>query len=282
MLDLNVYGVALYRRMSFYPLLSWAAAAAYAALAVRGWRLTRQGVVWQHWRSWVLLPLLVHAGALSHSIFTGQQFNLGLGNTVSAIGWLVVLVPWLAGGRYALASLSWLVLPVAGVASVLGLLPVAHWFSYPLNSAFGWHLPLALLAYSLFVIAALYGLLLQMLTRALHHPIQAVWAQHLPPLLTIEALLFRTLSVGFFLLTLTLATGVAFSAAWFGHAWGWTHKTVFGVLSWLIFAALLWGRYRHGWRGRVALRWLWAGCASLLLAYVGSKFVLEVILQRLS
>ena len=78
----------------------------------------------------------------------------------------------------------------------------------------------------------------------------------------------------------TLVTGVIYSEELFGRAARFNHKTVFGVLSWIIFAALLGGRHVYGWRGRVAVRWTLAGFLMLVLAYVGSKFVLEVILGR--
>jgi ABC-type uncharacterized transport system permease subunit len=95
-----------------------------------------------------------------------------------------------------------------------------------------------------------------------------------------EALLFRLIHVAFVLLTFTLISGVFFSETLFGKALSFNHKTVFAILSWLIFAALLAGRHLRGWRGRIALRWTLAGFAALLLAYVGSRFVLEVILGR--
>ena len=82
------------------------------------------------------------------------------------------------------------------------------------------------------------------------------------------------------LLTLTLATGALFSEEVFGRALRFNHKTVFAILSWVIFGLLLAGRWRYGWRGRTALRWTLAGFVMLLLAYVGSRFVLEVILAR--
>jgi MYXO-CTERM domain-containing protein len=94
-------------------------------------------------------------------------------------------------------------------------------------------------------------------------------------LLQLERLTFRFVEAGFVLLTLTLALGI-FTLA----AWRWDHKTVFSLLAWLVFAALLVGRRRRGWRGRQATRWLYGGAALLLLAYVGSRFVLEVMLGR--
>jgi ABC-type uncharacterized transport system permease subunit len=87
-------------------------------------------------------------------------------------------------------------------------------------------------------------------------------------------------TAGFVLLTATLAAGWWFSETLYGRGWTWDHKTVFSVLSWLVFAVLLAGRWRLGWRGRTASRMLYAGSGLLLLAYVGSRFVLEVVLHR--
>jgi ABC-type uncharacterized transport system permease subunit len=95
-----------------------------------------------------------------------------------------------------------------------------------------------------------------------------------------EALLFRLIAIAFVLLTMTLVSGFAFSETVFGKAFTFNHKTLFSIVSWLIFAALLVGRFVWGWRGRKALRWTMAGFFALLLAYVGSRFVLEVILGR--
>ena len=102
----------------------------------------------------------------------------------------------------------------------------------------------------------------------------------MPPLLTLEKLLFRIIGAGFILLSLTIFSGIVFSEELFGKAAQFNHKTIFGFLSWLIFAALLAGRKRYGWRGRTAVRWTLMGFSTLVLAYIGSKFVLEVLLHR--
>src|SRR5437667_617 len=128
--------------------------------------------------------------------------------------------------------------------------------------------------------AAILAPLMTLMERRLHGGALAGPLAALPPLLTMERLLFQILLAGFVFLTLTLATGIAFSETLFGRAMKFDHKTVFAVASWLIFAALLAGRYLYGWRGRVALRWTLVGFVALLLAYVGSRFVLEVILRR--
>jgi len=102
----------------------------------------------------------------------------------------------------------------------------------------------------------------------------------LPPLLTMERLLFRLVTLGFVLLTLTVLTGVVFSEALFDRPIVFDHKTIFTLIAWAIFAALLAGRALYGWRGRVALRWTLAGFVAMFLAYAGSRFVLEVVLHR--
>jgi ABC-type uncharacterized transport system permease subunit len=119
-----------------------------------------------------------------------------------------------------------------------------------------------------------------LMERRLHGGALAGPLAALPPLLTMEQLLFRVILAGFVFLTLTLVAGIVFSETLFGRAMKFDNKTVFAVVSWFIFAALLTGRYFYGWRGRVALRWTLAGFAALLLAYVGSRFVLEVVLRR--
>jgi len=47
-----------------------------------------------------------------------------------------------------------------------------------------------------------------------------------------------------------------------------------------VFAVLLAGRYLYGWRGRVATRWVLTGFIMVVLAGIGRRFVLEVILGR--
>jgi ABC-type uncharacterized transport system permease subunit len=214
-------------------------------------------------------------------LFAPDGLHLGLGNAVSAIVWVTVLIYWIGNFFYRLDGLQALVLPLAAGAALLpALMPTARALPNTDLAAFKIHLLIAMLAYSLLTIASLHVLLMALLERRLHDGTLTQVLQKLPPLLTMEALLFRIIWAGFILLTLTLASGVIFSEELFGKAAPLTHKTVFGVLSWLIFAALLTGRHIRGWRGRVAVRWTLAGFLTLVLAYIGSKFVLEVILGR--
>jgi ABC-type uncharacterized transport system permease subunit len=142
------------------------------------------------------------------------------------------------------------------------------------------HIAVALIAYALLIVATMQALMLMGLQKRLHRGLPEPNAGELPPLLTMEQFLFRIVGAGFALLTLTLATGIFFSEQLFGKPLTFNYKTVFSVLAWFAFGALLVGRHRFGWRGRTALNWILFGSALLLLAYIGSKFVLEVILRR--
>ena len=270
----------------FYPITSLM----YAALAVYFWR-SRWAVsahapgsrtaskTLEHLA--VLVPLGLHATLLYHSMFAGDGVRLGVGNAMSTIVWLTVAIYWLGGLFYDIGGLQGMVMPVAAVCTFLPvLMPPARLLPNTELATFKVHLLISMLAYSLFTIASLHVLLMALLERRLHGGELPAALQKLPPLLTMETLLFRIITAGFVLLTLTLATGIIFTEELFGQAMRFNHKTVFGILSWFIFAALLGGRQFYGWRGRIAVRWTLTGFLMLVLAYVGSKFVLEVILGR--
>jgi ABC-type uncharacterized transport system permease subunit len=229
----------------------------------------------------LLVPLALHTLLLAQLLFGSEGLRLGVASSVSAILWLTVFIYWLGNFYYRLEGLQALVLPLAAVAVLLpALMPTAHAVPNTDMLAFKIHLIIAMLAYSLFTIASLHVLLMALLEKRLHDGTLTNLLQKLPPLLTMEALLFRIIWAGFVLLTLTLASGVVFSEELFGKAASFNHKIVFGVASWLIFAALLGGRHIYGWRGRVAVRWTLAGFLALVLAYIGTRFVLEVVLGR--
>lgn len=261
----------------------------YAALAFYSWRTRWKPAagpsadaafsVFEHYA--VLVPIGLHTLLLARAVFYPDGLHLGVGNAISAILWLTVLIYWLGNFYYRLDGLQSLVLPVAAAAA---LLPAIFPSLKPLPNtdlaAFKFHLLIAMLAYSLFTIASLHVLLMALLERRLHDGTLPRALRGLPPLLAMETLLFRIIWAGFILLTLTLVSGVVYSEELFGKAAKFNHKTVFGIVSWVIFAALLTGRHVYGWRGRIAVRWTLAGFLALVLAYIGSKFVLEIILGR--
>lgn len=274
------------------PILPYSLAALlYAAVAVVQWRARARagtgaegaagGAAPSRAAHLLLVPLALHAYALSSTIFGPDALYLGLANAVSAIVFLTLLVYWIASLFWDVRALLLILAPSAAFSALLPLVsPAAGPLANTDSPAFKYHLLIAMLAYSLFTIAALHAVLMSYAERRLHHPSRSSLLSDLPPLLSMETLLFRILWVGFVLLTLTLVTGIVFSEEVFGKPLQFTHKTLFGVVSWLIFASLLAGRTLWGWRGRVAIRWTLAGFVALLLAYVGSRFVLEVILGR--
>jgi len=138
-----------------------------------------------------------------------------------------------------------------------------------------------MLAYSLLTLSALHAIFMGFTENALHKRTLKRSLASLPPLMAMETLLFRMLTLGFILLTLTVGSGLFFSEALFGKPLSIDHKTLFAFASWGIFATLLFGRHAWGWRGKRALRWTLTGFALLILAYVGSRFVAEVILGRI-
>jgi ABC-type uncharacterized transport system permease subunit len=242
----------------------------------------RVTVNWVHYA--MLVPLALHAITLYQSVFVGAGLSFGLGNAISSIVWLTAFIYWFSGFFSRLQGLQTLVAPIAVAAAIALLLPLVFPSLRPLENtelpAFKAHLLVAMMAYSLLAIAALHALLMITVERRLHHPAAHSLLTNLPPLLIMEKLLFRIIWVGFVLLTLTLLSGIVFSKEVFGQPLTFTHKTLFGFISWGVFAALLIGRQLYGWRGRIAIRWTLTGFVTLLLAYIGSKFVLEIILSR--
>lgn len=275
------------------------ASAAYAALAWHLWR-TR----WRHAarpagaaqpelnlgeRLAILAPLALHAWLLEQGIFGAPELRFGFAFAVSAMLWLAVLIYWLESLFFSLAGMQPLVL---GAAALGVLLPAAfpgRLIADATSTDFKMHLGLAIVAYSVFTIALLHAVLMALADRLLHRkgageaprgdPLHGPVAS-LPPLLTIERMFFRLVGAAFVLLTLTLATGMTLSESMFGRVLRFNHETVFAVMAWLTFAVLLWGRLARGWRGRTALRWTVAGFVMVLLANIGTAFVLEVLLRR--
>lgn len=273
------------------PAANLAAALLYVGLAVHFWRSRWQGALldqpvaglapWE--RALLAVALLAHGLSLAAAIFPaeGAVMRFGFAVALSAMMWLAVAFYWIESFYARMEGLQMLGLPLAAACVLLPwLAPAQHALPNADSLAFRLHFLLAMLAYSLFLLAALHAILMAAAERRLHRGRLTPLLAGLPPLLTMEALLFRLIHIAFALLTLTLLTGVLFSEQIFGKALPFNHKTVFALLSWLIFAALLIGRQRFGWRGRTALSWTLAGFAALLLAYVGSRFVLEVLLGR--
>lgn len=227
---------------------------------------------------------LLHGAALGADVLLPSSLRLGFAVMLSATLWISVAAYWLENRNFPLDGLRILVLPCAALAVLLPALFPGSVIPLEGKSAFfSWHVAIAMLAYSTLTIAAFHAVLMALQESRLHGA-GTGWLSpaldRLPALLTMERLLFRLIAFGFVLLSLTVLSGIVFSEQLFGKAVKWDHKTVFTMLSWVLFGALLAGRYWRGWRGKLALRFTLSGFATLLLAYVGSRFVLEVVLHR--
>lgn len=267
--------------MPVFALSSFLVAGLYA---VSAWQFLRQPprTGSRFWVSAMLLAgIVIHAALLGASVFQEDAVHLGFANAVSLIAWLSVSIYALTALKVPLPCIQGWVAVVAALGVLLPLaLPDAR--AVPFSHTFGFraHLVLSLLAYCLLFIAALQAILMSAFERRLHHGAAAASMPGMPPLLTLESVLFKLIWAGFILLSLALGSGILFSEEVFGQAISFSHKTFFAVLSWMVFGALLAGRVIWGWRGRLAVRWTITGFVMLLLAYVGSKFVLEILLHR--
>lgn len=241
------------------------------------------------WHAAVLaLALVLHGTLLVHGMYQNGELRFGFAHLLSATLWITALIICAETVFSASRGMFLLVLPLTAVASFLPALFPGGLIGRPSASPlFQVHLLLAILAYSLLTIAAMHAVLMATMERRLHGDAVAgspgrlaFVIDRLPPLLAMENVLFRLITVGFILLTATLISGIFFSEELFGQPLRFDHKTVFAIAAWLVFGGLLLGRAVFGWRGRTALRWTITGFAMLMLAYVGSHFVLEVLLKR--
>lgn len=206
--------------------------------------------------------------------------RLGFGPVLSMTVWLVIAVYTVESRLVPLPAVrQWLGLAGVGAVLLAALFPgEPRLMQSPLAPL---HFALGVGSYGLFAAAVLHALLLDAAERRLRP--SAAGGPRMPPgpafgmpLLQLERITFRFVEAGFSVLTATLVLGFVSLQQW---RWG-DHKAVFSLLAWGVFAALLLGRRMRGWRGRKATRWLYVGAVLLLLAYAGSRFVLEVLLGR--
>ena len=249
-------------------------------IALRLFRRDRPGVP----ARWIALAcgfagLALHTWVLYDATFGGSGLNLAFFNALALTSWTVVTLLLVSGITKPVENLGILILPLAALTLFLETRFPSADFMRP---AMGWdikiHVLLSMLAYSLLTLASVQAILLAVQDHHLHTRQPGGFVRALPPLQTMESLLFEMIGAGFALLTLALLSGFAFLEDMFAQHL--VHKTVLSSLGWLVFGGLLVGRFRYGWRGRTAIIWTLSGFVMLVLAYFGSKAVLELILQR--
>ena len=225
------------------------------------------------------LGVLAHGASVLAEMQAIGGFTADFFSALSVVSLVVVGVLLVASLRFPLVEILPIALPGAAVMvlikALLGPEPT------PLDVPSGMielHVISSLLAYSLLSIAALNAMFISVQHKLLHRHRNPVLLDLLPPLATLEVLLFQLIAAGWLLLTLSLASGLLFVDNLFAQHLA--HKTVLSILAWAIFGALLAGRWRYGWRGMRVVRLCLIGMAMLVLAYFGSKAVLELLLDQ--
>jgi ABC-type uncharacterized transport system permease subunit len=260
-------------------LLSYLAIVAYFAAALLLARyFTKDEIQHRHQQTTsLLISFAIIAQALNFTDFwTSEGVVFGLANSASFIAWLIAILLFLSSISKPVHVLGILVYPFVAITLVFSIsFPDATGKVIPLSIAS--HVFLSITAYALLALAVCQSILLKIQEQHLHaHEING-FINKLPPLQTMERLLFQSLRIGFYLLTLSLITGFIFIDDFFAQHL--MHKTILSLVAWVIFAALIFGRKLFGWRGKQAIIATQVGFGVLVIAYFGSKFVLERLLS---
>lgn len=256
------------------------AAVLYAALAASlATQLIRQSTANLHYfLGGIAATLGFHAIGIYGVSVKEDGVQLSFFAMFSLTFWVINTVVLLSSLKKPLHNLFIFLLPLSALAIAGATTSHSHSSILQLNFELGSHVVLSILAWSLLTIATLQALLLSYQNHQLKAKANLHYLRYLPPLQTMEALLFEFLLVGEILLTLSIVTGFIFLENIFAQHL--VHKTVFSIAAWFVYAFLLVGKYKLGWRGNTAIRWTLAGFIFLMLAYFGSKLVLEIILHK--
>jgi len=220
--------------------------------------------------------LIMHGVGNYGQIFTPEGFQFGFYAAASVMFWTINLLVLLSSLKKPLHNLFIFQFPISAIFVALSTFVPDTSEPSKIGLDIASHVILSVMAYSLLAIAALQALMLAFQNYQLKHKHPTGMVRLLPPLQTMEALLFEFLWAGEILLTLSIGSGILFLEDIFAQHLA--HKSAFSLIAWLIYGILLWGRHQLGWRGNTAIRWALGGFAALMLAYFGSKLVLELVL----
>lgn len=226
-----------------------------------------------------LVALLCHAVVAWNSVFDGDGIHLGF-YRVSALIFLVINIACIVLlARRPLQNLLVVLFPLSAVSVLVSsFAPETSGHSTDLGHGMLTHIISSILAYAILTLAAIQSALVALQDYQLRHRHTRGIVQILPPLQLMESMLFELLVIGVVLLTVSIGTGFLFVDDLFAQHL--VHKTTLTIIAWLLFSILLWGHYQLGWRAQTAVRLTLAGFLFLMLAFFGSKLVLELILHR--
>ena len=241
-------------------------------------RLTAPRVKWQA-LAIAFAAVSLHGWLVFQFLFTGSGLNFGLTSAFSLISWLISLLLIFSALGQPTENLGIIVFPITAIATLVeAVFGSTRHITDVSGTTIEIHILISIMAYSMLSIAAVQAILLAIQDRHLRNRHPGGFVRALPPLQTMETLLFQMIAVGFVLQSLALISGIMFLDDIFAQHL--VHKTVLSIIAWAVFAILLWGRWRFGWRGRTAIRWTMTGFVALVLSYLGSKVVLELVLGR--
>lgn len=225
------------------------------------------------------IAITTHAVLLWHSLFANTREALSIAETASLIGWVIALIALISSWRRPrFAGIGAVLLAIAGLVAATTDEGARTFAMKEHNWELAAHIVLSTTAYALLTIAAAMVVALMLLDRRLRRREPLGWLAILPSVEALEAATFQALGAGFAILTLALFSGFIFVENLFAQ--DLSRKTILSCLAWIVFAILLFGRWRFGWRGRTAARWTLSGFSLLVLAYFGSRLILESILGR--
>ena len=261
------------------PVVNFSALILYMTAAVLLWWSLARGVAVAGGRK-IAIFAIASAAIAAHAVVLTGAWTLALTGAFSLVAWIVAVLYLIAWAWRPLDALGVIVFPLTALtvgAEWLWPGQPTNLFSSRIQAV---HVVVSILAYSLLALAAIQSLVLWIQERQLRQNRVMGFFQTLPPMQTMETLMFQMIGIGFALLTATLITGVTFAESLFGQPVKFTHHIVLAIFAWVVYAILLFGRWWLGWRGRIAINWALSGFGLLLLAYFGTKFVLEVVLHR--
>lgn len=225
-----------------------------------------------------LAAVILHGFVLYTQLIGINGFQFGILDALSSVLIVISLLVLLISIKRRTEILAVFILPCSAVALLTQSLSQPD-YMLPFDAPQGLkiHVLVSIIAYSILGLAACMSILLSLQNRLLHNHHPGGWLKKIPPLQVMEKLLFDLIAAGFIGLTIALGSGFVFLEDLMAQHLA--HKTVLSIIAWLVFAILLTGRFTLGWRGRIAIRWTLSGFASLMLAYFGSKIVLEFFIS---
>ena len=261
-------------------LASISAAVCYALAIVQLLMATRSNLEQQQTQAfpiWGLAGAIFHLTTIAINTIEHQGLSSSLFDALSITAFIVMSMGLVAQTRYTLRAM---LLPAFIIAIICLILASSYSHHTPIlatSPGMLTHILSSIIAYSLLSLATLLALTSQLMERSLKDHREISWLRQLPPLQTMESLLFQLITIGWLILTAAIISGGIFIDDLFAQHLA--HKTLFTIISWLLYGLLLIGRHNYGWRGTTALKLAIAAFIALVLAYFGSKFVLEILLK---